>query len=454
MFVHLADIHIGQTYRGKKFFNWSLFKETINRIIELNPEFVLISGDLFDKPLVDNETLIETLNLLNKLKNKGIPIFTIEGNHDCNNTSLSYYYLFSQLGVINNLSSGDKIGFLKRKYESEFVEFKEVKIKDKTFYKAKGVLDLNKIKEIHGIAYIRTKEMLNLLLKEFRDVFFNDKNILMLHQSVETISGIPKEFNEITIEELSKLGYKYYALGHIHKSNVLNNNYLFKNSFFVYSGSLDLTDKNLFHKIEFIKELKIKKQKTGFIVSDLQNIKFEEVQNSNYYDVYLEFSDLNELKAKLEKINEVIGEGEAIIELFTLNKVKRERVFDLIEEVFKKEKIIDINYNFYEEKEEVEINEFSFNKINSLLDQFETIKESSLSKETIRLKVLELIKDLDIKDLANEIENIEKKSELKKINKEILKKEKEMIELTEEDKSIKKGILQFLERQKNTNLKK
>ena len=150
---------------------------------------------------------------------------------------------------------------------------------------------------------------------------------------------------------------------------------------------------------------------------------------------------------KLEKINEIIGEGKAIIELFTLNKIKREKIFDLLERIIGKERLIDINYDFNEEKEEVVINEFGFGKINELLEQFEAIKESGLSKDLIKLKVLDFIESLDIQVLFNELESIEKKSELKKVNKEIIEKDKELQNLIKEEKISNKekgGIFKFL----------
>lgn len=438
MFVHLADIHIGKTYKGKKFFNWDLFRNITKEIIDLSPDFILISGDLFDKPLLDNETLIETINIFKKFAKRDIPIFTIEGNHDCNNFSLSYYYLFSQLNLINNLSSGDKIGYLKKKYDSEFVEFKEIKIKDKIFYKAKGIINTNNIKEIHGLANIRTKEVLDSLLRQFKDSFYSDKSILMLHQTVEDISGGVVEENSINIGQLLELGYKYYALGHIHKSNVLENKYLFKNSFFVYSGSIDVYDKKNFHKITYTKKMEINKSITGYIISDLKEIEFKRVNNSNYYFVYLEYENKKDLEKKMEEIKEVIKDCKAIIDLFSFEKMKKEVIYDLIEKIFEKEQIIDINFNNIDENPEINLENginFYSSKINQLLNQFEIIKTSNLTKDYIKQKVLELVKEVNLNELLEEMKNlneldIEKKSEIKK---EVKKIEKE-----------KKGIFKFI----------
>jgi len=66
-FVHLSDVHIG-----------SLHQKELNRIVDItnkqNPDFVLITGDLFDEKLNDN-----ALSVLDEIE---VPVYFSYGNHE------------------------------------------------------------------------------------------------------------------------------------------------------------------------------------------------------------------------------------------------------------------------------------------------------------------------------------------------------------------------------------
>src|SRR5258708_8631619 len=57
---------------------WDIMGEAENRPVD----FVVIAGDLFNKRAIDALTLIHAIEGLRKLKEKGIPVIAIEGNHD------------------------------------------------------------------------------------------------------------------------------------------------------------------------------------------------------------------------------------------------------------------------------------------------------------------------------------------------------------------------------------
>src|SRR5690348_6799778 len=84
-FIHLADTHLGyEQYGVRERFNdfsrafWEIMDEAANRPVD----FVVIAGDLFNKRAIDALTLIHAVEGLKKLKEKGIPVIAIEGNHD------------------------------------------------------------------------------------------------------------------------------------------------------------------------------------------------------------------------------------------------------------------------------------------------------------------------------------------------------------------------------------
>ena len=84
-FIHLADTHLGyEQYGVRERFNdfsrafWDIMDDAANREVD----FVVIAGDLFNKRAIDALTLIHAIEGLKKLKEKGIPVVAIEGNHD------------------------------------------------------------------------------------------------------------------------------------------------------------------------------------------------------------------------------------------------------------------------------------------------------------------------------------------------------------------------------------
>lgn len=84
-FIHIADIHLGyEQYGVRERFNdfsrafWDIMREASERKVTC----VVIAGDLFNKRAIDALTLLHAIEGLKELKNLGIPVIAIEGNHD------------------------------------------------------------------------------------------------------------------------------------------------------------------------------------------------------------------------------------------------------------------------------------------------------------------------------------------------------------------------------------
>lgn len=98
-FLHIADVHLGCTrYQlaesPRDFFDaWIdvLKKYAIDR----NVDFVLICGDFFHKRNVPPETINYAFAGLSMLKEAGIPVVAIEGNHDQKHNDSEYSWLRS-----------------------------------------------------------------------------------------------------------------------------------------------------------------------------------------------------------------------------------------------------------------------------------------------------------------------------------------------------------------------
>ena len=82
-FAHLSDSHIGG-WREPKLRDLGIqtFRKIIEKCIEENVGFVLISGDLFDTALPQTELIKETASILKLLHEYDIPVYAIPGSHD------------------------------------------------------------------------------------------------------------------------------------------------------------------------------------------------------------------------------------------------------------------------------------------------------------------------------------------------------------------------------------
>ncbi|MCY3414303.1 MAG: DNA repair exonuclease [Candidatus Heimdallarchaeota archaeon] len=87
-FLHLADSHIGKKHRGMRMVNGrnlmsldvqNAFQEAIELAEKEKVDFILHSGDLFDKKVIGIRSMMDFISIL---KNTHIPFYVIAGNHD------------------------------------------------------------------------------------------------------------------------------------------------------------------------------------------------------------------------------------------------------------------------------------------------------------------------------------------------------------------------------------
>ena len=98
-FLHLADVHLGCTrYQlvesPRDFFD--AWMDVLQRYaVDEKVDFVLMCGDFFHKRSIPPETMNYAVEGLQLLKDSGIPVLTIEGNHDQKHTDSEYSWLGS-----------------------------------------------------------------------------------------------------------------------------------------------------------------------------------------------------------------------------------------------------------------------------------------------------------------------------------------------------------------------
>ena len=202
-FIHMADLHLGykQYDLEQRFLDFGqTFKQAVEYAIAGKAEFVLVSGDLFDKRSINAPTFIQANHVLSMLKQAGIPCIAIEGNHDRRFLKDGMSWLESLeweglLKVIKNFD-GDLMG---------------------------GYVDVGKTR-IFGLGFAGS--MTSASIPQIKDEIAAinarsppEKTILMLHAGVQGRMkyGI---VGDVTYEDLCQLkgAVDYLALGHYHNA--------------------------------------------------------------------------------------------------------------------------------------------------------------------------------------------------------------------------------------------
>jgi DNA repair exonuclease SbcCD nuclease subunit len=209
-FLHIADLHLGyQQYGLKERFNdfGRAFLSAIDYAIEQSVRFVLISGDLFQKANIDPPTLLQAITGLERLRQVGIQVMAVEGNHDRLHYRdyISWLEFLAEQGYIALLSP----------------EFQEQGIQLQPWNGSQGAyVDIEDIR-VYGVPYLGAS--IQTVLKELPQVIAAQPKdstcftILMGHFGLEgempgAAGGVPQE----AIAGLQGC-VDYLALGHWHK---------------------------------------------------------------------------------------------------------------------------------------------------------------------------------------------------------------------------------------------
>jgi exonuclease SbcD len=218
-FLHIADIHLGcRRYnleeRTKDFFRaWAdvIHKYAIpNRV-----DFVLICGDFFDRRNVDPQAMNHAMVGLMALKEAGIPVVAIEGNHDQRDTLTEFSWMRSlsqwdYLILLEPTSDGDSHINMTAWNEDDrtgsFIDIAGARIFGSHWYGASA------------------NTAIPLLADAMRGARDEGRfNILMLHTDVE--GQLKRPIPALTIDKLNELKNltHYVALGHTHKRFDIDN---------------------------------------------------------------------------------------------------------------------------------------------------------------------------------------------------------------------------------------
>ncbi len=198
-FIHAADIHLDSPLRGLSRYETApaesirnacrrAFENLVNLAIEEKVAFVLLAGDLYDGDWKDYSTGIFLSKQMGRLGRHNIQVFSVSGNHDAANR------MTKSLDSPSNM----KI-FSSRKVET-------VKLDD---------LDV----AIHGRSF-PTQHVDENLAAEYCTAQKGLFNIGLLHTSLDGREG-HANYSPCSLDDLRSKEYQYWALGHIHKQEIV-----------------------------------------------------------------------------------------------------------------------------------------------------------------------------------------------------------------------------------------
>jgi len=212
-FLHVADIHLGcRRYhldeRTRDFFR-AWYDVITNHAIPNRVDFMLIAGDFFDRRNIDPQAMNHAIAGLELLKDAGIPVVAIEGNHDQRDSVSDHSWMrsLSSWGYIKLLEpTRDAEGHLalvpwdEEERTGSYIDIGGARIFGSHWYGASATAAIPILAD--ALRGARAEGLFN---------------ILMLHTDVEGQTDRPIPAVPVAkLKELKQL-VNYVALGHTHK---------------------------------------------------------------------------------------------------------------------------------------------------------------------------------------------------------------------------------------------
>jgi DNA repair protein SbcD/Mre11 len=217
-FMHIADLHLGnRQYQLDERFNdfYLAFDRIADEAIHRHVEFVLIAGDIFHKRAIDAITLYQATHVFERLREAGISVLAIEGNHD------KAYYSDGSTSWLSFLAWRSGIHLLSPAYADGRLHFQPQEA-----YDSRGSFDLPGTGiRVYGIPWAgaQTARIIQWAADALTATRAEEEmqgiryRILMLHTGIEGI--VPNLHGLPTAEQFEPLRglIDYIALGHVHK---------------------------------------------------------------------------------------------------------------------------------------------------------------------------------------------------------------------------------------------
>lgn len=197
-FIHSADVHLDSPLKSLAIRNEELFgliggatRQAFVNIVELclkeQVNALVLAGDIYDGDQTSMKTAKFFAIQMNRLREAGIEVFIVRGNHD------------AETKISNELTLPENVKVFSGKGGNFIVPA------------VGGSPEV----VIHGISFAEPKAPTSLLPK-FMPPVEGAINIGVLHTSMTGADG-HNTYAPCTLADLQAVGYRYWALGHIHK---------------------------------------------------------------------------------------------------------------------------------------------------------------------------------------------------------------------------------------------
>ncbi|MFB4315129.1 exonuclease SbcCD subunit D [Actinomadura sp. 21ATH] len=210
--LHAADLHIDSPLRGLSRYEGApeddlrlatrrALDNLVRLAIDLTVDAVLLAGDVYDGDWNDYQTGLYFSKQMSILKQAGIPVYMVSGNHDAKNRAMRTLKLPDNVHVF---ATG----------EPETVRNEKAGL------------------AVHGQGFARWDLADNLAVGyPVRDggLF----NIGLLHTGLEGGYSEHKRYAPCTVADLEARNYDYWALGHVHKQEIVS-----REPYIVYPGNI------------------------------------------------------------------------------------------------------------------------------------------------------------------------------------------------------------------------
>lgn len=198
-FIHCADVHLDTPLQGLAQYPGAptneirnatrrAFERVLSTAISERVDFVIVAGDLYDTGLKSFESALFFNKQMARLKDAGIGVYLIYGNHDAASK------LIKQIRPPSNVH-------VFRASEAQTFQDDGLRL------------------AIHGQSFA-TPEITEDLAAKYPPPISGFFNIGILHTN---LSGISEHANyaPCSLETLKNKGYQYWALGHVHNRQIL-----------------------------------------------------------------------------------------------------------------------------------------------------------------------------------------------------------------------------------------
>jgi exonuclease SbcD len=199
-FLHAADIHLDSPLHGLERYEGAPVEElrgatrrAFDNLVELaigeDVSFVLLAGDLYDGDWKDYNTGLYFIQRMERLREAGIRVFIVAGNHDAASQ------ITRQLRLPDNVT-------LFSTGKPETIVLDELGL------------------AVHGQGFARrevTEDLSSAYPQANHDLF----NIGLLHTCLDGKPG-HEPYAPCTVDGLRSKGYDYWALGHVHTREVIS----------------------------------------------------------------------------------------------------------------------------------------------------------------------------------------------------------------------------------------